>query len=88
MCSALRHARLLCLKLTGRAITPSVAWITQNVATTPDGLDIVLAIAGGCEFPAQFANKHVNNLYLGLVHAAVEVMQDHLLGQRNVLTQG
>src|SRR3989344_2044756 len=58
----------------------------QHVAAAPHRLDVVLA-AGVVELLAQLADEHVNDLELGLIHAAVEMIEEHLLGQRSALAQ-
>jgi hypothetical protein len=38
-------------------------------------------------FLAQLADEDVDDLQLGLVHAAIEVVQEHFLGQRRALAE-
>src|SRR5438132_12638225 len=61
--------------------------LAQHVAAAPHGLDVVLAARGVGELLAQLADEHVDDLELGLVHAAVEVVEEHLLGQGRALAQ-
>src|SRR5919107_4662478 len=56
--------------------------LAQHVAAAPDRLDVVLALAGVGELLAQLADEDVDDLQLGLVHAAVEMVEEHLLRQR------
>src|SRR5450759_43454 len=49
--------------------------------------NVVLAIRRAGELLAQLANKDVDDLDLRLVHAAIEVVQEHFLGQRRALAQ-
>jgi hypothetical protein len=39
------------------------------------------------ELLAQFADKDINNLEFGLVHPALEVVEEHLFRQRGTLAQ-
>src|SRR5262245_7735406 len=59
--------------------------LAQHVAAAPHRLDVVLAVGGVGELLAQLADEDVDDLELGLVHAAVEVVEEHLLGQRRAL---
>src|SRR3954470_1115453 len=61
--------------------------LAQHVAAAPDGLDVVLALARIGELLPQLADEDVDDLELGLVHAAVEVVEEHLLRQRRALAQ-
>ena len=61
--------------------------ILEHVAAAPDRLDVVLAAGGLGQLLAQLADEHVDDLELGLVHAAVEMVEEHLLGQRGALAQ-
>src|SRR5215213_7510565 len=65
-----------------------VGRLAQHIAPAPDGLDIVLALAGVGEFFAQLADEHVDDLEFRLIHAAIEVVQKHLLGERRAFAQG
>src|SRR3984957_17057907 len=61
--------------------------IAQHIATAPDGLNVIVAIGCGREFFAQLADEDVDDLELGLVHAAIEMIEEHLLGERRALPQ-
>src|SRR5262245_27090267 len=64
-----------------------VGRLAQHVAAAPHRLDVVLAVAGIRELLAQLADEDVYDLELGLVHAAVEMIEEHLLGQRGALAE-
>jgi hypothetical protein len=51
-----------------------VAWIAQHVAAPPDRLDVMLATGRRLQLLAQLADEDVDDLELGLVHAAVEMI--------------
>src|ERR1700759_3446686 len=61
--------------------------VAQHVAAAPDRLDIVLAAGGGGELLSELADEDVDDLQLRLVHAAIEMVEKHLLGQRRALAQ-
>ena len=61
--------------------------VTQHIAAAPNGFDIALSTGGRRKFLAQFANKHVDDLQLGFIHAALEMVQEHLLGQGRPLPE-
>ena len=61
--------------------------LAQHVAAAPHRLDVVLAVGGVRELLAQLADEHVDDLELGLVHAAVEMVEEHLLGERRALAE-
>src|SRR5580704_14662787 len=62
-------------------------WLAQHVAAAPNRLNVVLAARSVGELLAQLADEDVDDLQLGLVHAAVEMIEEHLLGQRRALAQ-
>src|SRR6185312_7589052 len=62
--------------------------IAQHIAAAPDRLDIVLALGRRRQLLAQLADEHVDDLELGLVHPAIEVVEEHLLGEGRALAQG
>src|SRR5215471_19708137 len=62
--------------------------LAQHIAAAPDGLDVVLAVRRVGELLAQLADEHVDDLELRLVHAAVEMVEEHLLGERRAFAQG
>jgi hypothetical protein len=57
----------------------------QHLATAPHGLDVVLAVRGAGQLLAQLADEDVDDLDLRLVHAAVEIVKKHLLGECRAL---
>ena len=61
--------------------------ITQHIATAPDRLDIVLAFRCPGQFLAQLADEDIDDFQFRLVHAAVQVVQEHFLGERGALAQ-
>src|SRR5687768_13138530 len=61
--------------------------IAKDVAAAPDGLDIIVAAAGQAQLLAQLADEDVDDLELGLVHAAVKMVEEHLLGERRALAE-
>src|ERR1041384_6325790 len=61
--------------------------VAQHIAAAPDGLDVMIAAGRLCQFLAQFAPKDVDDLALGLAHPAIEMVEEHLLGQRRALAQ-
>src|SRR3546814_1516807 len=56
--------------------------VAQHVATAPHGLAVVVAAGRGGQLLAELADEDVDDLQLRLVHAAVEVVEEHLLGDR------
>ena len=54
----------------------------QNVAAAPDGFDEILALGSRCKFLAQLADKHVDDFQFRLIHAAIQVVEEHFLGER------
>src|SRR3954471_10408824 len=61
--------------------------VAQHITASPDCFDVMLAIAGDGQLFAQLANENVDNFQFRLVHAAVEVVEEHLLGQGCPLPQ-
>src|SRR5579871_2448975 len=61
--------------------------VAQHVAATPDRLDVVVAAGRLAQLLAELADEDVDDLELGLVHAAVEMIEEHLLGERGALAQ-
>ena len=59
----------------------------RSVTAAPHGLDVVLAVRGVGELLAQFADEDVDDLQLRLVHAAIEIIEKHLLGERGAFAQ-
>src|SRR5215510_12574302 len=64
-----------------------VSGIAQHVAAAPDGLDIVLAAGGRLQLLSQLTDEHIDDFELGLVHAAIKMVEEHLLGERRALAQ-
>lgn len=63
------------------------ARLAQYIAASPHRLDVVLAGGGIGELLAQLADEHVDDLEFRLVHAAIEMIEEHFLGQRGALAQ-
>src|SRR6185437_2564632 len=61
--------------------------VAQHVAAAPDRLDVIVAFGRGRQLLAQLADEYVDDLELGLVHAAIEMVQEHLLGEGGTLAQ-
>src|SRR5579859_7261203 len=61
--------------------------LAQHIAAAPDSLDEIAAFGGVGELLAQLADEDVDDLQFRLVHAAIEVVQEHFLGQRGALAQ-
>src|SRR5262249_43267077 len=61
--------------------------IAQHVAAAPDRLDVMLTVRCSSELLAQLADEDVDDLELRLVHAAIEMVQEHLLGERRAFAQ-
>src|SRR5690606_29256007 len=62
-----------------------LARIAQHIAAAPDRLDVVLAAAGAGKLLAQLADEHVDDLQFRFVHPAIEMVEEHFLGQRGAL---
>jgi hypothetical protein len=75
------------LKISGRHFRLVLVRLTQHVAPAPYRFNVVLAIRRGGELLAQLANKDVDDLDHRLVHATVELDEEHFLGQRRALAQ-
>src|ERR1035437_7893254 len=75
------------LKISGRHFRLVLVRLTQHVAPAPHGFNVVLAIRRGGELLAQLANKDVDDLDHRLVHATIELDEEHFLGQRRALAQ-
>src|SRR5215470_15893047 len=61
--------------------------ISEDIAATPHRLDVMTATGRLSELLAQLADEHVDDLELGLVHPAIEVVEEHLLSQRRAFAQ-
>src|SRR5215831_10992336 len=69
-------------KQSGRNTLIQIVWLAQHIATAPDGLDEVAAFGGIGELLAQLADEDVDDLQFRFVHAAIEMIEELLLGQR------
>src|SRR6185437_1541332 len=78
------------LRRLGNALGKDFALVglAQHVAAPPDGLDVILAAGRDRKLLAQLADENVDDLEFGLVHAAIEMVEEHLLGERRPLAQG
>src|SRR5882762_8065977 len=61
--------------------------ILKDIAATPHRLDVMTSAGRLGKFFPELANKDVDDLELGLVHPAVEVVEDHLLRQGLTLAE-
>src|ERR1700759_4856508 len=64
-----------------------VVRLAKHVAAAPEGLDEVAAFGSVGELLAQLADEDVDDLQLGLVHPAIEMVEEHFLGQRGALAE-
>jgi hypothetical protein len=62
-------------------------WVTQYIAASPDGLDVVFTASRLGKLFAQIADKDIDYFELWLVHSAVKVVEEHLLRQGSPLAQ-
>src|SRR3546814_4385050 len=62
-------------------------WIAQHIAAAPYGLDIIVAATGEGKLLAKLANEDVDDLQLRLVHAAIEMVEEHFLRERGALAE-
>ena len=62
-------------------------WVPKDIAATPYGVDVMASASRLGELLTELANKDVNDLKLGLVHSAIEMVEEHLLGQSRALAQ-
>src|SRR5688572_13308441 len=76
-----RLGQLLLVSLAGAGQVP------QHIAAAPNGLDVVLAAGRGCQLLAELADEDVDDLQLRLVHPAIEMIEEHLLGERRALAE-
>src|SRR3982074_758930 len=61
--------------------------LAQHVAAAPDGFDEVAALGSVGELLAQLADEDVDDLQFGLVHAAIEMVEEHFLGEGGALAE-
>src|SRR5579864_3428161 len=64
-----------------------VVRLAQHVAAAPHRLDEVAPLRGVGELLAQLADEDVDDLQLRLVHAAIEMVEEHFLGERRALAK-
>src|SRR5262249_22754049 len=74
-------------KLSGGDPRLVLSRLAQHIAAPPHRLDVILAVRGAGELLAQLAHKNVNNFALRLVRTAIEVVQEHVLGQGRFFAQ-
>src|SRR6185437_1198831 len=58
-----------------------------HIAAAPNRVDVIVAARRLRQLLAQLADEHVDDLELGLVHAAIEMIEEHLFGQRRAFAQ-
>src|SRR6185295_17199767 len=68
-------------------ISEGASPFSQNVAPAPYRLDVVLAAGCHRELLSELADENVYDLQFGLVHAAIEMVEEHLLGERRSLAK-
>src|SRR5262249_42599130 len=61
--------------------------LAQDIAAPPNRFDIVATIARIGEFLAQLAHENVDDLKVGFVHAAVEMVEKRVLCEGGALAQ-
>src|SRR6516225_10771537 len=71
----------------GRNTLIQIVWLAQHIATAPDGLDEIAAFGSVGELLAQLADEDVDDLQFRFVHATIEVVEEHFLGQRGALAE-
>src|SRR5215203_2682720 len=54
--------------------------IPQHIAAAPYRLDVIGAAASKAQLLAQLTDEDVDDLEFGLVHAAIQMIEEHLLG--------
>src|SRR5450759_4231684 len=81
------QATIRLLENSGRYLLLVLAWLAQYVAPAPHRFDVVLAVRRAGELLAQLADENVDDLDLRLVHATVELAEEHFLGDRRALAQ-
>ena len=80
---------LLGARFGGLQIGPGLGagWVAEQIAAPPHRLDVAIAAGSGGQLLAQLADEDVDDLELGLIHPAVEMVEEHLLGQGGALAQ-
>src|ERR1700722_16895530 len=61
--------------------------LAQHIAAAPHRLDEVAAFGSIGELLAQLADEDVDDLQFRLVHAAIEMVDEHFLGQGGALAE-
>src|SRR5215469_1511254 len=61
----------------GRDLGLVLARLAQHIAAAPHRLDVVLAARSIGELLAQLADEDVDDLQLRLIHAAIEMIEEH-----------
>src|SRR6185437_9678001 len=87
---AVAGALLECPRLNYLTLSDSlfaVLRIAQHIAAAPHGFDVIVAVDRRRQFLAQLADEDVDDLEFGLVHAAIEMIEEHLLGEGGALAE-
>ena len=61
--------------------------VPQNVPAAPDGLNVVVASGGLRELFTELADKNINDLEFRFVNPAVQMVEEHFLGQRRTFAE-
>src|ERR1700704_1554789 len=61
--------------------------LAQHIAAAPHGLDEVAPLGGVGELLAQLADEDVDDLQFRLVHATIEMVEEHFLGEGSALAE-
>src|SRR4030081_259715 len=67
--------------------SPPAVRLAQHIAAAPHGLDEVAPLGGVGELLAQLADEDVDDLQFRLVHATVEMVEEHFLGEGSALAE-
>ena len=70
----------------GRGLAHSLG-LAQDIALTPDGIDTHSARASDFQLAAKLADEDVDDLRLGLIHAAIEMAQERCLAEDRPLAK-
>src|SRR5579885_86993 len=65
-----------------------LARLAQNIAAAPNGFDVIAAGARISKLLAQLTDEDVDDLEFRLIHAAIEMVEEHLFCQGCALPQG
>ena len=60
---------------------------THDITTPPDGFNMAFTIIHIFDFLAKLTDENINDFNLGLIHATIEVVEEHFLGQCGALAQ-